>query len=304
MTLLALHDLPAPAKLNLFLHVVGRRADGYHELQSAFVPIDWCDRLDLLLREDGELRREDLGVPLPADDLCLKAARTLRQATGCRLGATIRIDKQVPSGAGMGGGSSDAATVLIGLNRLWKTGLTRSQLATLALPLGADVPFFIEGRPAWVEGIGERITPLPLPPQCYAVFKPAASLPTVAIFTAPDLVRDTHRAILLGFPETGKEFAGPAGEMKFETTLEGLACGFGRNDLQAVAERIEPEVSQSLLWMEKAFGNSRMTGSGSAVFSRVAGQTAQAMPQGLPLNGLYRVCCSLPFHPLREWVED
>lgn len=319
MTLRALFDLPAPAKLNLFLHVTGRRTDGYHLLQSVFVPIDWQDHLSLRLREDGVLAREDLGDPLPADDLCLKAARALQAATGCRLGATIQIDKRLPSGAGLGGGSSDAATVLIGLNRLWKTGLVRSQLARIALSLGADVPFFIQGEPAWVEGIGERLTPLAMPAQAFAVLKPPASLPTASIFTAPDLVRDSELAILLGFPERDlaagaepTERAGssltPAARANVCVTPEDIASGFGRNDLQAVAERLEPQVVQALGLLERAFGNSRMTGSGSAVFSRVSASSsvaiAQQMPFDLPAGWVGRMCRSLSVHPLRDWVED
>lgn len=310
MTLRALFDLPAPAKLNLFLHVTGRRPDGYHLLQSVFVPIDWQDRLHLLLREDGELAREDLGETLPPEDLCLQAARALRQATGCRLGATIRIEKVLPSGAGLGGGSSDAATVLIGLNRLWQTGLDRTQLARIALSLGADVPFFIHGQPAWVEGVGERITPISLPPLGLAVVKPAASLPTAAIFTAPDLVRDSEVAILLGFPE--RDLAAPgtgtSGVPAQRVSLQDIADGFGRNDLQAVAERLEPQVVHALRQMSQAFGNSRMTGSGSAVFSRVSAHpgvaVAPQMPFDLPAGWVGRMCRSLEAHPLRDWVED
>ncbi|MCB2020272.1 MAG: 4-(cytidine 5'-diphospho)-2-C-methyl-D-erythritol kinase, partial [Burkholderiaceae bacterium] len=154
----ALYDLPAPAKLNLFLHVIGRRADGYHLLQSAFLLIDWCDTLHVERRSDGRLARHDLGAPLPADDLCLRAAFALQRESGTTLGADISIDKRLPSGAGMGGGSSDAATTLLALNRLWSLGWPRSRLMALGLTLGADVPFFLGGTNAFVEGIGERLT--------------------------------------------------------------------------------------------------------------------------------------------------
>jgi 4-diphosphocytidyl-2-C-methyl-D-erythritol kinase len=321
MTLRALYDLPAPAKLNLFLHVTGRRADGYHLLQSAFVPIDWCDALHLERRDDGTLRREDLGPALPADDLCLGAARALQRASGTSLGAVIRIDKRVPWGAGLGGGSSDAATVLLGLNRLWGLDWTRTRLAALALTLGADVPFFIHGRPAWVEGIGEHITPIPLPARTYAVLKPAAALPTAQIFRAPDLVRDTEPAILRGFPERHRQGSGAidaAAAEKAEADIvshpplmrrvdvSDIVSGFGRNDLQAVAERLEPEVKWALELLRSRFGNSRMTGSGSAVFARVGEDAvpSAAMPADLPPGWVGRICRSLEVHPLWEWASD
>jgi 4-diphosphocytidyl-2-C-methyl-D-erythritol kinase len=169
----ALYDLPAPAKLSLCLHVVGRRDDGYHLLQSVFALIDWCDTLHVERRDDGRLRRHDLGAPLPKEDLCLRAARLLQDESGCTLGADLSIDKQVPWGAGLGGGSSDAASTLLALNRLWGLHWSRERLLALALRLGADVPFFVGGRNAWVEGIGERLTPIELAPRWYAVLKPA-----------------------------------------------------------------------------------------------------------------------------------
>ena len=198
MTLRALYDLPAPAKLNLFLHVIGRRADGYHLLESVFVLIDWADTLHLELRDDGRLQRHDLTEPLPADDLCLRAARALQQASGCTLGADISIAKSVPSGAGMGGGSSDAATVLLALNRLWRLRWPRERLLALAATVGADVPFFVFGRDALVQGIGEQLAPIAAPAQRFFVVKPPASLPTADIFRSPLLKRDSASVILLG----------------------------------------------------------------------------------------------------------
>jgi 4-diphosphocytidyl-2-C-methyl-D-erythritol kinase len=199
MALSALLDLPAPAKLNLFLHVVGRRADGYHLLQSAFVLIDWADRLHVERRRDGRLQRHDLGLALPAEDLCLRAARALQQASGSPWGADLHLDKQLPWGAGLGGGSSDAATTLIALNRLWGLGWSRHRLLALAATLGADVPFFVGGHNAFVEGIGERLTPLHWPRTWYAVVKPSESLPTPLIFGDPDLERSTDPVIVAGF---------------------------------------------------------------------------------------------------------
>jgi 4-diphosphocytidyl-2-C-methyl-D-erythritol kinase len=295
MALTALYDLPAPAKLNLFLHVVGRRADGYHELQSVFVLIDWADRLHLERRTDGQLRRHDLGAALPPQDLCLRAAQALQAASGTSLGADIHIDKVLPWGAGLGGGSSDAATTLLGLNRLWKLGWSRPGLAEIALALGADVPFFVHGRNAWVEGIGEKITPIDLPELCLAVLKPAASLPTSAIFTDPDLVRDTERAILLGFSGSNAQA---------RVSVRDIVDGFGRNDLEPVARRIEPQVQEALGILRTAFGNSRMTGSGSAVFSRTGADapSSMAIPPELPAGWVGQMCRSLGAHPLVDWA--
>ena len=294
MSLAALYELPAPAKLNLFLHVVGRRPDGYHLLQSVFVLIDWCDTLHIERRHDGRIARHDLGAALPADDLCLRAARALQSASGTTLGADISIDKQVPWGAGMGGGSSDAATTLLALNRLWGLDWPLSRLLALGLTLGADVPFFLGGHNAWVEGIGERLTPLEIPPQRYAVVKPAAHIATQAIFTSPLLVRDTKAAILAGFLA--------------DAGIDRLLQGFGRNDLQPPAEASCPEVAQAARLLEARFGNSRMTGSGSAVFARiddVAGtgrQPMATMPPDLPAGWVGRMCRSLAQHPLAGWA--
>lgn len=296
MPLAALYDLPAPAKLNLFLHVVGRREDGYHLLQSVFTLIDWADTLHLERRTDGRLQRHDLGPRLPEDDLCLRAAGLLQADSGCRLGADIHIDKQVPWGAGLGGGSSDAATVLLGLNRLWDLRYPRSRLLALGAQLGADVPFFLGGRTAWVEGIGERLTPISLPPQHYAVLKPAAALPTAQIFSSPLLTRDTKPAIVAGFLADANALTGPAGNLEGEFP--------GRNDLQAAAEALCPEVAQVGRWLQARFGNSRMTGSGSAVYARAgAGDHPVAtMHEGeWPAGWVGRMCRSLDTHPLVGW---
>lgn len=294
MSLAALHDVPAPAKINLFLHIVGRRADGYHLLQSPFQLIDWADRLHFERRADGRLQRHDLGAALPEDDLCLRAARALQAASGTALGADISIDKQVPWGAGMGGGSSDAASTLLALNRLWGLHWPRARLLEIGLALGADVPFFVGGCNAFVEGIGEVLTPLALPPQWFAIVKPAASLPTAAIFGHPGLVRDTEPVILAGFLD---------GDLGPST----LASGFGRNDLQPPAEDRCSEVAQAARWLEARFGNSRMTGSGSAVFARAGtgDQPVATIPaESLPPGWVGRMCRGLEQHPLREWASD
>ena len=288
--------MPAPAKLNLFLHIVGRRADGYHLLQSPFVLIDWADQLHFERRDDGLLARHDLGPALPADDLCLRAARALQAASGTALGADITIHKHVPWGAGMGGGSSDAASTLLALNRLWGLHWPRDRLARLGLQLGADVPFFIGGLNAMVEGVGERLTPVALPPARYAVLKPAAAIGTRDIFSHPQLKRDSQAVIVMGSLE---EVRGP------QDWAPGLE-GFGANDLQTPAQQVCPEVAQAARWLEARFGNSRMTGSGSAVFARVGTEVpqTQAFPQdGLPPGWVGRMCRSLAEHPLRAWAD-
>lgn len=286
----ALHDLPAPAKLNLFLHVTGKRADGYHLLQSVFVLIDWQDTLHIERRDDGRLQRHDLGPALPADDLCLRAARALQQASGTPLGADIHIDKHVPWGAGLGGGSSDAATVLLALNRLWRLHWPRERLLQIAATLGADVPFFIHGRPAWVEGIGERLTPLPASVQLplrYAVLKPPRALPSAAVFASPHLLTHVKPAIVADF------LAAPGDFVRDQ----------GRNDLQKAAQALSSEVTQALELLSGTFGNSRMTGSGSAVFAWLDDVApCPDWPAALPQGWTGRLCQALPAHPLVGWA--
>ncbi|HWI11265.1 MAG TPA: 4-(cytidine 5'-diphospho)-2-C-methyl-D-erythritol kinase [Burkholderiaceae bacterium] len=296
----ALYDVAAPAKLNLFLHVVGRRADGYHLLQSLFVLIDWCDTLQFERRSDGHLVRHDLGPALPADDLCLRAARALQTASGTPLGADISIAKTVPWGAGMGGGSSDAASTLLALNRLWGLNWPRARLATLALTLGADVPFFVGGRNAIVEGIGERLTPVPAPAQWLAVVKPPVGIETRAIFGSPLLVRNTEPAILESFAANGQQ------NDQLEVMKEVMTPGFGANDLQAAAEAECAQVVQAASMLHRRFGNSRMTGSGSAVFARAGtgDQPEAAMPADLAPGWIGRMCRSLGEHPLVGWAAD
>ncbi|MFZ5548296.1 MAG: 4-(cytidine 5'-diphospho)-2-C-methyl-D-erythritol kinase [Pseudomonadota bacterium] len=301
----ALFDLPAPAKLNLFLHVIGRRADGYHLLQSVFTLIDWADTLHLERRQDGRLQRHDLGAALPADDLCLKAARALQAESGTTLGADLSIDKQVPWGAGLGGGSSDAATVLIGLNRLWGLGWPRERLLALGARLGADVPFFLGGHTAFVEGIGERLTPVALAPQRYAVVKPATPIATAAIFSSPLLTRDTEAAIVTGFLAHASALAR---EEQQTDRLKTFAAFSGRNDLQCAAEALCPEVAEVGRWLQARFGNSRMTGSGSAVYARAGtgDRPVATMPEGeldgLPEGWVGRMCRGLELHPLAGWL--
>ena len=307
MTLAAIYDVPAPAKLNLFLHVVGRRADGYHLLQSVFVLIDWCDTLHFERRSDGRLQRHDLGAALPADDLSLRAARALQQASGTPLGADLSVMKRVPWGAGLGGGSSDAASTLLALNRLWGLHWPRARLQQLALPLGADVPFFIGGQNAFVGGIGEQLTPLPigsLVDRRFAVVKPAEAIATAAIFGSPQLARNTDAVIVMSFLADAQLAAK-------------LWTGYGRNDLQPPAEASCPAVTQVADWLQTQFGNSRMSGSGSAVFARVNesdflngsnvlnGIAAQPefSAESLPPGWVGRMCRSLDHHPLVGWAD-
>jgi len=297
----ALYDVVAPAKLNLFLHIVGRRADGYHLLQSLFVLVDWCDTLHFESRDDGKLTRHDLGPALPQDDLCLRAARLLQTESGTTRGADISIDKALPWGAGMGGGSSDAASTLLALNRLWALNWPRARLLALGLKLGADVPFFIGGHNAIVEGIGERLTPAPVPEQWLAVVKPPTGIETRAIFASPLLVRDTEAAIL-------ESFAANADQSIRDTGILGtriLDAGFGRNDLQAAAEAECAQVVQAASILQMQFGNSRMTGSGSAVFASAG--TGAVPSAGMPIlapGWVGKMCRSLVSHPLVGWAAD
>ncbi|QNP59166.1 4-(cytidine 5'-diphospho)-2-C-methyl-D-erythritol kinase [Paenacidovorax monticola] len=283
----AFYDVPAPAKLNLFLHITGRRADGYHLLQSVFMLVDWCDTLHFERRTDGLVSREDLGdgPPLPPDDLIVRAARALQSATGCREGAHIGVTKRIPAQAGMGGGSSDAATTLLVLNQLWGLRLGRAQLQAIGLTLGADVPFFLCGRSAWVEGIGDIIRPLEkshrLPPARFLVVKPSAGLDTKSIFLSPVLKRDSDSATISGFAAAHYDF--------------------GQNDLQPVAEALCPEVTQAIDWLASHGLKARMTGSGSAVFAQ--------MPHAIDLSGApgawqIRACENLESHPLAGWIAD
>jgi len=281
----ALYDVPAPAKLNLFLHITGRRADGYHLLQSVFMLVDWCDTLHFERRADGSISREDLGAPLPEMDLTLRAAHALKAATGCTLGAHIGVLKRIPAQAGMGGGSSDAATALLALNRLWSLGLSRSALEAIGLQLGADIPFFLRGNNAWVEGIGETITPLEkahqLPQARFAIVKPAAGLETKLIFSSPNLKRDSDSATILGF--AAEHF------------------DFGRNDLQPVAQAICPEVTRAIEWLRDRGLQARMTGSGSAVFAQMSHEVdLKNAPEGWQV----KACENLMIHPLAGWASD
>jgi 4-diphosphocytidyl-2-C-methyl-D-erythritol kinase len=279
----SLYDISAPAKLNLFLHITGRRADGYHTLQSAFMLIDWCDTLHFEVRTDGQISREDLTWTLPQDDLITRAAKALQLHSQCPLGVHIGIEKSIPAQAGMGGGSSDAASTLLALNRLWNLNLPLQTLTQLGLVLGADVPFFLGGHNAWVEGIGEKITPLNLPAARFVVAKPDAGLETRLIFSDSGLKRDSKTAIISGFAA-------------YENIFK-----YGRNDLQAVAQKLCPGVTQALVWLESQGLSGRMTGSGSAVFAHLLHDIdVQSAPRALQV----RLCSNLDVHPLVGWATS
>jgi 4-diphosphocytidyl-2-C-methyl-D-erythritol kinase len=282
----ALYDIPAPAKLNLFLHVTGRRADGYHLLQSVFMLVDWCDTLHFELRSDGQVSREDSGIGLPQDDLAVRAARSLQQACPGTAGVHIRLEKRIPMQAGMGGGSSDAASCLLALNRLWGLGMSLAQLEKIGLVLGADVPFFLRGHNAWIEGIGEQITPVQLPAARFAVVKPQQGLDTALIFRDPQLKRDSAPAIISGFA------ANPDGLDPYR---------FGHNDLQPVAQRLCPAVTQALEWLGGQGLQARMTGSGSAVFAQMPQE--KSLPPA-PAGWQVRECGNLAVHPLLGWAAS
>ncbi len=238
---------PAPAKLNLFLHIVGRRADGYHELQSVFQFVDLCDELEIAVRSDGQIARRSEILDVPAErDLCIRAARALQRAAGSALGADIQLHKRIPIGAGLGGGSSDAATCLVALNRLWGLHWSIDRLAALGLTLGADVPVFIRGRAAWAEGVGERLTLLypPLAPveTNYLILKPNVFVGTAEVFQDPELTRNSPAITIHGFLKSG-----------------------GRNDCWSVVRRRYPEVARAFDWLSQ-FGTARLTGTGACVF--------------------------------------
>lgn len=267
---------PAPAKLNLFLHVVGRRADGYHLLQTLFRFVGHGDLLHFAPRTDADVV---LATPLPGvapeTDLTVRAARLLQSETGCRLGVTISLDKRLPMGGGLGGGSSDAATVLLALNHLWGLGLPRQRLQEIGLSLGADVPIFIYGRNAFAEGVGEAFTPVDLPPVWYLVLEPPVQVPTADIFRVPHLRRDSP--------------AIAAGDWH---------PGFGGNDLEPVAAELYPAVAEYIGWLS-AFAHVRMSGSGACVFAEFERcSEAEAVLSQLPQGMRGWVAEGLSAHPL------
>jgi 4-diphosphocytidyl-2-C-methyl-D-erythritol kinase len=238
---------PAPAKLNLFLHVTGRRPDGYHELQTLFQLLDLADEISFSVRPGGEIGRPRGAAGVPEDqDLVVRAARALKRATGTPLGAEIEVHKRIPLGGGLGGGSSDAATTLLVLNELWGCGQSIRQLAAIGLPLGADVPVFIEGSSSWGEGVGERLVPVELPPMWYVIIHPQVHVSTAAVFQSPELTRNSPRIALHDFFRAG-----------------------GRNDCEPVVRAQFPEVADALEWLGR-LAPARLTGTGACVFAACA----------------------------------
>lgn len=285
----ALTGVAAPAKINLFLHITGRRSDGYHNIQSVFTLLDLADTLDFEMCQGQGISREDTThttecEPLPTEDLCVRAAKLLQAKTGCAQGAHIRLTKRIPSQAGLGGGSSDAATCLLALNRLWNTGLDRASLMGLAAQLGADVPFFVFGQPAWAEGTGDQLQAITCEPMSFLLVKPPQGLATNRIFSDPALKRNTKPATIKGFAEH---------------TQSGSQTLFGANDLQPVAEKLCPQVRQAIFLLKEAGLSARMTGSGSAVFAPLV---APQQVTNLPADWFAKHCSSLTEHPLKNWA--
>ena len=288
-----LNNCLAPAKLNLFLHVLGRRADGYHLLQSVFQLLDYGDTLHFSLREDGKIRRTTpLAGVAEVDDLVVRAARLL-QSQAPRMGVDIRLEKVLPMGGGLGGGSSDAATTLIALNHLWQIGLNRDQLMQIGLKLGADVPFFLFGRNAFAEGVGDELRAVGTPKCWYVVIEPGVMVPTPTIFSAHDLTRDTKPVTIADFSSS-------------------QTSRFGKNDLQAVAVRLYPPIAQALEWLG-SYGAARMTGSGACVFCAIpdeinAESTAHAVVAAAraAFPEQWKVWCAkaLMQHPMAQYLID
>lgn len=277
---------PAPAKLNLFLLVTGRRPDGYHALQTLFRFIDCCDELTFRLRPEGEVRRvTELQGIAESDDLAVRAARLLQAETGCRLGAEIAYVKRLPVGGGLGGGSSDAATTLIALNRLWDLRLSRGTLQDLALRLGADVPVFVFGRNALAEGVGEELRPVELPAAWYLVLMPPVVVSTASVFADLALTRSTTPVTIRAFSEG----CDPSGR-------------FGRNDLEPVVCRRYPEVAHHLAWLRR-FGPAALTGSGACVYCAFDSEArARSVLAQLPAGMQGFVAAGLSQHPLLDWT--
>jgi len=273
--------VPAPAKLNLFLHVTGRRTDGRHRLETLFVALDVGDTIELAVRPDGAIRRAGgWNGATEEDDLALRAARALKSASGCALGADVAVMKRIPVGGGLGGGSSDAASVLLGLNRLWALGLSRARLMDIGVGLGADVPFFLFGGPAFASGIGEVLRAVTFPSMWIAVVAPEVAVSTASIFAAHELTRDTPSAKIDVFSE-----------------------GYGRNDLEAVACARHPEIAAALTELRRRSPHARMTGSGSSVFASFAsGEQAESAVLARPRGTRGFVARTLDRHPLAAFA--
>jgi 4-diphosphocytidyl-2-C-methyl-D-erythritol kinase len=267
---------PAPAKLNLFLHVTGKRVDGYHDLQTVFQLIDLADDIRIEVRSDGKIERPAGPAEVPPEaDLVVRAARALQAAAGSPWGANLSVTKRIPMGGGLGGGSSDAATVLVALNRMWECGLSEDDLAAIGVKLGADVPVFVRGRSAWAEGRGERLTPVELPERCFVLVHPRVHVPTAAVFQAPELTRNSPPITMSGFLESG-----------------------GRNDFEPVVRARYPEVARALDWLGH-FAPARLTGTGSCIFAPCASRNeAQDIVERVPAQWRGMVARGMNVSPL------
>lgn len=273
--------IPAPAKLNLLLHVTGRRADGYHLLQTIFRFIEYGDELILSLRQDGQVTRSEGPVGIePEQDLCVRAARLLKAETGCTLGVDLRVSKRIPMGGGLGGGSSNAASVLVGLNRLWRLGLSRAALMTLGGALGADIPVFVFGRSAFAQGVGEELYPISIAPAWYVVLTPPVQVATAAVFSEPKLTRNSN-----------------------PLRIPAVFAGQGRNDLEAVVRDRYTEVDRHLRWLA-GHGPAIMSGSGACVFCAADSEAgARTILARLPRSMAGFVARGLDQHPLYHWLD-
>ena len=292
----ALRDCLAPAKLNLFLHITGRRADGYHLLQTVFQLVNWGDKLHFTRNDDGAIRRATAvpGVE-ESSDLTIRAANLLKAHTGCRFGVEIAIEKLLPMGAGLGGGSSDAATTLLALNRLWEVNLPRAELQALALQLGADVPFFVFGQNAFAEGVGEELQAVKTPAAYFLIVTPPVHVSTVEVFTAKDLTRDSK-------PITITDFLGAQSFDANQVTRKHGLSDFGRNDMQAVVAGKYAEVAQVLTWFAESTPDapSRMSGSGASVFAifPTEHEAVEAQSRLPDVGWKSQVAAGLDRHPL------
>jgi 4-diphosphocytidyl-2-C-methyl-D-erythritol kinase len=273
---------PAPAKLNLFLHITARRADGYHELQTLFQLVDLCDTLTISVRADGQIERSRGAKGVEAEaDLAVRAARALKEATGTSHGASIAVRKRIPMGGGLGGGSSDAATALLALNELWGCGLTLPELSALALPLGADVPVFVQGSSAWAEGVGERLTPVTLPERWYVIIFPGVAVSTREVFQSPELTRNSPLITIRAFFESG-----------------------GRNDCEPVVRAHSPEVAQALEWLSR-LAPAHLTGTGSCVFTACpSAPAAERLAAQVPDRWQSFVARALSTSPVHEQLRQ
>lgn len=297
---------PAPAKVNLFLHILGRRPDGYHDLQTAYQLLEYGDELEFDVTDDGRISLERNYESGPEDkDLIHRAARLLQQKTGTTYGARIRINKKIPMGGGLGGGSSDAATTLVALNHLWKTGLTTDELAAMGLHLGADVPVFIRGQSAFAEGIGEKLVPVTLADQWYLVIFPGRAISTAEVFNLPDLPRQTPPVRIRDFlTGTGRKQASTGAVVRSELTIRDFLAGGGHNDCEAPVLRAWPEVAAAAKWL-KRWVEPRMSGTGSCVFGRFFGESsARAVLAELPVAWQGFVSRGVNYSPLYEKMKQ